>query len=278
MIYDILANAQIRMGELRQSAESAGRDEEVALWRYVRDHSFFIFRTGQVYRFEDYLKSLVPARTSFVSAAFSAREDKVSQQAMALLLRTLQETTEPEQKQLMRVIIDMLNFVAETGQSDEFDEFRETWYLAPTPAIARFDTREQAEAWLNGLAEPPGGTFVLIGDEYHEVWYSREDEVRELLRQHMIEPTLEGFVAKGLPAAVASFDTREEAEEWLKSHPASPMDFVSIAGEHHLAVYHRKLALHTLHPLSSLKEWEEQKRKSLEEEDESAEEASSSEE
>jgi hypothetical protein len=267
-IHDILANALIRIGNLRQAAESAGNDEEVALWRYVREYLLFISRTGQVYRFEDYLEDLAPSRTSFVSAAFAAREEARSQQAMALLLQALQETTEPEQRQLLHVIIDMLNFVAETGQCDEFDEFRETWYVGPPRALARFDTREQAEAWLNGLAEPPGGTFVLIGDEYFEVWYSREDEVREFLRQHMIEPILEDYVARGLPAAVASFDTREEAEEWLKSHPASPMDFVSIAGEHHLAVYHKKLACHTLHPLSSLKEWEEKKRKSREEEQE----------
>jgi hypothetical protein len=276
-IHDVLATALRRIGDSRQSAESAGRDEEAALWRYAREHLFFISRTGQVYRFEDYLKSRDPARASFTSTAFDAREDAVSRQARALLLRTLQETTEPGQRSLMFVILSLLDFVADTGQYDEFDEYLENFYVEPPPAIARFDTREQAESWLRGLAEPPGGTSILIGDEYHHVWYSREEGVRELLREHMMEPFLEAFAAEGLPAAVASFDTRAEAEEWLTIHPASPMAIVVIAGEHHLAVYHKRLACHTLHSLSSLKEWEA-KRRSREEGDETADDASSSEE
>ena len=261
-IHDVLAEALICIGHLRQSADSADRDEEVALWRYVREHLLFISRTGQVYRFEDHLKGRERARTSFVSAAFDAREDAVSQQAMALLLRTLQDAMAPERKQLLLVIIELLNFIAETGQYGEFDEYLETYYVEPPPVIARFDTREQAESWLRGLTEPPGGTYILIGDEYHHVWYSREEGGRELLREHLIEPFIEALTAKGLPAPVASFNTREEAEAWLTSHPASPMVFVAIDGEHHLAVYHKRLACHSLHPLASLRKWEAERKSS----------------
>jgi phosphoglycolate phosphatase-like HAD superfamily hydrolase len=264
-IHDVLVRVSLRLGELRQAAESAGRNAEVELWRYVREHLFFILRTGHVYRFEDYLRSLDAARTSLVSPAFSAREDTQSQQAMALLVRTLEETTEPEQKQSTLVIINLLNFIAETAQYDEFDDYLEDYYADPLPAIAHFDTREEAEAWLRGAVEPPGGTHILIGDEYYQVWYSREDGVRELLRDHVIEPWLEQLTSKGLPAAIASFNTREEAEQWLKIHPVPPMSFVTIAGEHHLAAYHRRLNHHTLHPLSSLKEWEAEKKRRDEE-------------
>jgi hypothetical protein len=263
-MYDVLAKALLLVLKLQQAAESAGK-EEVALWRYVREHQFFILRTGQVYRFEDYRRSLDPERTSFVSAAFSTREDAVSQQAMALLVRTLEETTEPEQKQLMHILIDLLNFIAETGQHDEFDEHRRTFHEAPPLTLAHFGTREQAEAWLKGLAEPPSEAYILIGDEYYVVWYSREDGVRGLHRDYVMEQWLEAFTSKGLPAAVASFNTREEAEQWLKSHPVPPMSFVTIAGEHHLVAYHRRLARHTLHPLSSLKDWQAEKKRRAQE-------------
>jgi hypothetical protein len=277
-IYDVLAKASILLGKLRQAAESAGKEEEVELWRYVREHMFFIFRTGQVYRFEDYRKSLDPARTSLVSPVFAAHEDALSQQAMALLLRTHEEMTEPEQKQLVHILIDLLNFIAETGQHDEFDEHRRTFHEAPPLTLAHFDTREEAEAWLKGLAEPPSSeSYILIGDEYYVVWYSREDGVRGLHRDYVMELWLKAFTEKGFPSAIASVNTREEAKQWLKTHPAPPMAFIIIAGEHHLAAYHRRLAHHTLHPLSSLKEWEAEKKR-RDEEPEAADEGSASEE
>jgi hypothetical protein len=92
-----------------------------------------------------------------------------------------------------------------------------------------------------------------------------------------MEQWIEAFTAKGLPAAVASFNTREEAEQWLKSHPVPPMSFVTIAGEHHLVAYHKRLTYHTLHPLSSLKEWEAEKKR-RDEEPEAADEGPASEE
>jgi hypothetical protein len=260
-IYDVLVKALLLIGKLRQAAESAGKEEEVAHWRYVREHLSFIFRTGQVYRLEDYLRSRDPARTSFVSAAFGAHEDALSQQAMALLVRTLEETTEPEQKQSLLIIIDTLNFIADTAQHEEFDEHLKTFYVDPPLVIARFDTREEADAWLRGLTEPPSEAYILIEDEYYVVWYSREEDVRNLWRDYVMEQWIEAFTEKGLPATVASFNNREEAEQWLKSHPAPPMSFVTIAGEHHLVAYHRRLNHHTLHPLSSLKEWEAEKKR-----------------
>jgi len=56
------------------------------------------------------------------------------------------------------------------------------------------------------------------------------------------------------PAVVASFNTRDEADEWLKNH-LSPPDgtFVSIAGQRHHVVYFREMNLRrliTVPPLS----------------------------
>lgn len=49
------------------------------------------------------------------------------------------------------------------------------------------------------------------------------------------------------PPVVASFETREEAEEWLRNHPAPPDGtFVRVAGEYHHVVYSREMNLRRL--------------------------------
>ena len=71
---------------------------------------------------------------------------------------------------------------------------------------------------------------------------------------------LRGATESSIPGG-PSFHSRTEAEEWLKSHPATPEAFVVIAGECYLAVHHKRLKCHTLHPVASaLREWEERKK------------------
>jgi hypothetical protein len=51
------------------------------------------------------------------------------------------------------------------------------------------------------------------------------------------------------PPVVAAFDTREEAESWLYTHPSPPDSaLVLIADQYHLVVYHRKTNLRRLLP------------------------------
>ena len=248
-IHDVFAEAQVLIGEMRQAAEAAGKEDEVALWRYVREHRLFLMRTGQDYRFEDYLQRLDPARGSYVSAPFTARADPTSRQAIALLLKTLEDTAEPARKRLVLVLVEMLNFLAASGQYDAFADYLEN---APTGipwAIAWFATRAEADTWLSSLQEPPSSAYILIGDDYYSVWYSREDDERKFSRDDAMRPVLEELVNGGVPAAVAAVNTREEAREWLKSHPAAPLAVVTIAGEHHLAAYHKRLNRYTFHSL-----------------------------
>jgi hypothetical protein len=259
-IHDLLNEGLRLIWNLQQAAESAGKGEEVAIWRYLREHVLFTIKTGQVYVFEDYLADLDSTHTSYVSTAFAARADAMSQQAMALLLRALDEMKEPERKRYTLVIINLLNFIADNNQHAAFESYLKDYYSDPPPAIAFFDTREEADAWLNSLEKPPSGGNVLIGDEYYDIWYSREDGIRDLLRDHVTELFLEDSESKRLPPVTASFNTREEAQEWLTSHPASPMALVTIEGERYHAVYHKKFNRHTLHSLSRLRE-EREKRK-----------------
>ncbi|MDY7230563.1 hypothetical protein [Hyalangium rubrum] len=51
------------------------------------------------------------------------------------------------------------------------------------------------------------------------------------------------------PPLAASFDTREEAEAWLKNHPAPPDGtFVRIAGQYHHVLYSREMNLRRFIP------------------------------
>ncbi len=260
-IFDPLSSASLFAGARRRLALAEGRKEESELWSYLDDQYYFIHQLGQAYQFEDYLKGLPSTSPPYVSAALDARSDAIPQRALALALKTLEETPDPDQARHVLVLVNLFNFLADTGQTaDCEDYFTNRLDYAPL-AIAVFATLEQAEAWLRGLEEPPCPARILIGDAYYMAWYSREDGVRRVDREFTIEPYIEGFVAKGIPADSPSFTSRAEAEAWLEKHPVCPFGFLSIAGEYYFAVHHKRLKRHTLHPVAlSLKQWEEEKK------------------
>ena len=260
-IYEQLTDVVLFIGARRRAAEAKGRQEVARLWRYVWLLEDFVRVTGQVYRFEDSLKGELSAERPSVSTLLGKHEGMLAEPAMELLLKTLDETPEPEQKQQVRVLIALINFIAETGQLDEAEEFfLNRWDYAPV-AIAHFANPEEAQAWMKSVAKPPSPVQILIGDEYYQFWYMREDNTRGMYKDYSIEPALESLTARGIPPGTPSFATRGEAEEWLKSHPANPYTFVAIAGEHYFAVHHPRLKRHSLHHVSStLEAWEERKR------------------
>src|SRR5688572_23666435 len=118
-IHDVLNQALLLIGGLQQTADSAGRGEDVALWQHMREHVLFIIRTGQVYNFEDYLTSLGPDRTSSLSAISRARTEASPRREVALLLRALDELTAPEQQQSVLVLSALLDFIAAPGRHEK---------------------------------------------------------------------------------------------------------------------------------------------------------------
>jgi hypothetical protein len=260
-IYETLATAAQFAASRWQAARTPGGDEEKRLWSYVGESRNFVHMTGQVYRFEDYLQGLAPGAPSKTGPAMDAGRSAFSRPAVELLLKVFDETPEPEQKQQVRVLIALLDFLAATGQTDDAEDFFINHHQYAPIAVARFTSIQQAQDWLKGVAEPPSPAHILIGDEYYQFWFMREDNTRGMYRDYVIEPVIEALAAKGLPPGAPSFRTRADAEEWLTSHPAAPEAFVVIAGEYHLAVHHKRLGHHTLHPVASaLSAWEERKR------------------
>lgn len=257
-IHETLAGASRFAASRRQAAELAGKQAEQRLWIQVKAYRDFLAATGQAYLFEDYLGRVDPTLRPQVSTAIEARPDSISRRVMTLLLKAFDETPE---KQSASTLIHQVNFIADTGQLEACEDYIHHRLEYAPLAIAHFPTHAEAEAWLNGLAEPPSPADILIGDEYHLAWSSREDSARGMYRDYVIEPYIEELVARGIPPTAPSFATRAEAEGWLKAHPATPFDFVSIAGEYYLAVHHKRLERHTLHHVASaLAQWEEKKR------------------
>ncbi|WP_245814718.1 hypothetical protein [Cystobacter ferrugineus] len=260
-IFETLADASQVARSRQRSSAASGHEEEGELWRYLREITDFIHQLGQAYRFEDYLQGVSLTSSPYVSAALDPRPEVSSRRAMALALKALAEAHSPEQARPTLVLLNLLNFLADTAQIDDFEDFF-THRLDYAPlAMASFATREEAEAWLKGLEEPLSPARIIVGDQYCLAWYSREDGSQDVSRDFTIEPYIEELTARGIPPDSPAFKSREEAEVWLAKHPASPFAFLSIAGEHYLAVHHKRLKRHTLHPVElSLREWAEWKR------------------
>ncbi|MFY0568377.1 hypothetical protein ACN28E_31725 [Archangium lansingense] len=56
-IYETLAGAARFAGLRWQAAMAQGSEDEKRLWSYVGESRNFVHVTGQIYRFEDYLRS-----------------------------------------------------------------------------------------------------------------------------------------------------------------------------------------------------------------------------
>ncbi|WP_052519491.1 hypothetical protein [Archangium violaceum] len=258
-IFELLSSAGILLAKLWRATRAR---EDEGLYRLIQEANFYIWRTGQVYRFEDYLGRAAADRHPAEASAWSGEYSERITQAREILSRIRDSQQSPGDQHLVQIVIDELDFIRSTGQQDEFYDYLKTFYGNPPPVIARFDTRQEAEAWLNNLAEPPSSAYVLVGDDYLEVFYFRDRAVRGFERQYTLERFIEAVTSRGVPPPAAVFATRAEAEAWWASQPAHPIwVFVQIAGEHYIAIHHRKIAHHTLHPISILKGWEEEKKR-----------------
>jgi hypothetical protein len=252
-ISQLISESEALVAEQWQKLQPPGDSKA---YRLLREAGFFIWRTGQLYRFEDYLARPPADRAVDVKTSWRGETGEEASGAWQTLSRIGDTLRSAKKKKLIEVARAQLEFIASTGQSEEFHDYLKTFYGNPPPVIARFETRDEAEIWLRNLPEPPSSAYILVGNDYLEVFYSRERDVRALRRDYALERFIEAVTSRGLPAPVASFDTLAEAAVWWKAQPVPPLSvFVQIAGEHHLALYHKKIDYRSLHPLSILEDW-----------------------
>jgi hypothetical protein len=170
----------------------------------------------------------------------------------SLLWKCSEESTSADEKERFLMAIDALGFIMKIGQSHGLEEYlKDRAINGPPLVIAAFNTREEAETWMKNHPDPPHQANILIAGEYFLTAYFPDVNHRAILHDPVLEYYLEEMIHGGLPAPVATFTTYEEATTWLHSQPEPPRQvFITIAGEYYLAVYHYKVGLRALYPIS----------------------------
>ncbi|QRK13514.1 hypothetical protein JQX13_08480 [Archangium violaceum] len=237
--------------------------EQRQLLALARDALLFVYATGQPYRFGDFHKGLEsvahppPGTFEQPRNEFASLEEGLNS-TRAFLTKLRDEANSAKEKEVLQVILDILRFISSTGQHGAFSEYLEHLAAdAPPYAIASFDTKEAAEAWLKRQPIPPDSANVLIADTYHYVIHDERTGKIRLPRIRDLEYYLAELKQEEPPVATASFATREEAEAWLKAQPKpARRAWVSISGEFYLAVYHPNINHRALYPLSMAEGYE----------------------
>ncbi|WP_309895733.1 hypothetical protein [Archangium sp.] len=246
-IYDTLDEAQRIIGQHWKEGQSP---EQEQVLEFARDALFFISSTGQPYLFEDYRKQPQAESPSRASVPTSTAE--LVRRTEGFFEQLLHGLQPGEERELTLVIIDALRFIASTGQLADFESYlQELDAHEPPRVVASFDTREQAERWLKSHPSPPHCAHILIAGRYHTVAYERATNGRYLPASRALEYYLASLEEGSAPAAGASFETREEADAWLRAQSAPPKRaWVLISGETYLAIYHPHINYRALYPLS----------------------------
>jgi hypothetical protein len=215
----------------------------------ARDALLFVSATGQEHRFEDFREGLVSGST--LPAGVEGLEERMKS-TEDLFTRLRDESDSAEEKKQIQVILDVLLFISATGQHALFSEYlAHVEAGAPPYAIAAFKTREEADEWLRNHPHPPLSANVLVGNDYLDVVYDRKTNSRRLGRNRDLEYYLAELRQEEPFRPIASFDSLDEAEAWLKAQPEpARWAWVSISGEPYLAVYHPNIGHRALYPLS----------------------------
>lgn len=184
-------------------------------------------------------------------------------EAQELLGKSREHARTPEEKELFLLAIDALWFIWTDGRTNELERYRQdVASTAPARVIAAFNTREEADAWLKANPHPPDLAYVLIAGEYHVVMSSRDRQRYSLVPHPALEHHIDEMTRNGLPPAVATFNTRDEADAWFNSLAEPPAQTViQIGGEHYLAVYYRNIHHRAMFPFSLVERLHERRKR-----------------
>lgn len=176
--------------------------------------------------------------------------------------RHWKEGQTPEQERILSLARDALDFVSTTGQQHPFEDFRKGLQAGRPPRSAA--PPGELEDGFSNLVERMSRTedfFKKLLDasdsaEERELLQNILDTLRFIstTRQHgAFSDFLEHVEAGGAPYVVAAFDTMEEAEAWLASHPHPPcFANVLVANAYHTVIHDLESNLRRLPPNQSI--------------------------
>ncbi|HEX5752190.1 MAG TPA: hypothetical protein VFZ09_38610 [Archangium sp.] len=244
-----LGDAMLRLLESLRKSES---EEERRILEIASGAAAFLSRSGQRHRFEDFNKAMKPGPIPSVSFAEEIR----------FLEHWWARAPSASEKDSLLVAIRALAYIESSGQREALDDYLVYWRNSTLPpVIAVFQTRDEAEAWMDAQLPPPTMASILIADSYHLVLASRERREPLFARVPIVAEFIEGALDNGLPPAVASFETREQAEAWHASVPDPPRHaFITIQGEHHVAAYWKNVNHRALYPFTLADELKKERR------------------
>lgn len=250
-----LGDAVLLLLEYRRTSRSA---EERKLLAIASGASSFLSTSGQLYRFEDFRKSLQPGHVRSLSFA----------DVIHYLEQRRAQVQSAEEKETLRGASDALVFIEASGQHEGLEDYLAYWrsHTLP-PVIAAFATLEEAKRWLEHQPVPPYKARVLIGGEYHVVFATREDRdwAWPFVPYPVVAEFIEDQLEKGLPPVVAAFDTREQAEAWLAALPDPPRHaFITIGGKHHVAACWKNVNHRAIYPFTLADDLAQERRAGME--------------
>ena len=246
---DDLGNAHSVIGRRWSPEQSPEQERILVLARSALD---FISATGQRYDFEDFFKKPDSGGPPLQGGTAELRERMDRTRRFFEKVRDAPESAEEVAQS--QAILDTLRYIESTGQQDAFADYLEHVEAnAPPFVVAAFDTREEAEAWLASHPHLPDPANVLVANEYRDVFYARETNVRYLSRNHVLQRYFKQLEEKEEPVAVAFFETPAEAEAWWRAQvEPSRRAWVQVGGELYLAAYFPNIQHRTLFPRSPL--------------------------
>ncbi|MCY1083278.1 head protein [Archangium lansingense] len=182
-IFNQIIEAQELLGKNREQARSP---EEKELLHLAIDALWFIWRNGQSYEFESYRKEVKSTAPEGVIASFSTRGE-----AEAWL------AAQPAPPDLALVLIaDEYHVVLSSRDRSRRSlvpdpeleyHIEEMTKDGLPPAVAAFNTRDEANAWFNNQAEPPTQTIIQIGGEHYLAVYYRNINHRAMFPFSIVE-------------------------------------------------------------------------------------------
>ncbi len=148
----------------------------------------------------------------------------------------------PEQKQILSMARDALYFISATGQDYPFEDFLASGAFSASTGSGKEGSPElrerlgKTESFFRKLLDDP----LDAEDQMHiQIILKALQFIASTHQQEAFADFLEFVETDAPPWVVASFETQQEAEAWLKSHPSPPLANVLVGNSYHDVAYDR---------------------------------------